>query len=445
MADSSHVDHGLGTLSVRGAVLVLGFAAAMACKEAPPAETALPTASVPPASAPLASTPPVSANAPPAKAAPNTCVGPYASFWSDASNTPPPGAPHVFRLSQAFPKALPAAGAQPWLAADPFSAKTLEQRGVESGKYIHAVLEYIFEGNVGATPSDADFSLCSNAVRPWFHVPWMDANPSKGREYVHGMTRELAPSPQKLGPGQVNTEAAWAVGFYNERGAFAIGEVFPGANAKDVKAPAQSMHFADGSVVGKALFTTATPEALPYLKGSPRWQANILPPACGGRFTGTAKAPDGSTVNCTRTLHDVYLAQFDVAVVDARAPLKWVFGTFVYDGLEDASLGWRGLRPVGLMWGNDPGLEPKNTNPDANDPAKRGLTPPDKVAQSFMFTDSMPPWLRKDLGCAGRLDGPIDNPRSSCMSCHASASSPLLIATGQKNPCTGTTVTSATV
>ena len=391
------------------------------------------------------SPPPPSASAGPARETIDTCVGPYPSYWTDVSNTPPAGAAHVFRLSQAFPKKLPALAEQPWLAANPFSATTLEQRAAESGKYIRAILDYIFEGNVGAVPSEADFDICRNSIRQWFHVPWMDANPSKGREYVHGMTRELASSPQKLGANQVHTEAAWAVGFYNARGGFVLGQLFAGPNQADVKVPSAPLQFPDGTVVGKALFTTATPDTLPHLKGAPHWQANILPPACAGKFTGTAKAPDGTMVPCTRTLHDVYLAQFDVAVVDSRAPLKWTFGTFIYNGLEDASRGWGGLRPVGLMWGNDPGLEPKGTNPDANEPAARGLTPPAQVTQSFMFTDTMPPWFRKDLGCAGRLDGPIDNPRSSCMSCHAAASTPLLVAAGHKNPCSNSTVKTATL
>jgi hypothetical protein len=139
----------------------------------------------------------------------------------------------------------------------------------------------------------------------------------------------------------------------------------------------------------------------------------------------------------------MYLAQFDVAVVDNRAPLKWVFGTFVFDGA--AGSGWQGLRPVGLMWGNDPTLAPSGTHPDANPPAQRGLTPPANVKESYMFTDTLPDWFKKDLGCAGRLDGPIDNPRSSCMSCHASASVPLTIQPQEVNPCNGATVSTRTI
>src|SRR5689334_8253904 len=66
----------------------------------------------PPTPAPSASTqPPVA----------DTCVGPYSSFWDDPSNKPPPGVT-AFRLSQAYPKTLPAIDSQPWLVANPFAA-----------------------------------------------------------------------------------------------------------------------------------------------------------------------------------------------------------------------------------------------------------------------------------------------------------------------------------
>ena len=376
----------------------------------------------------------------------DTCKGPYRSYWDDPTNTPPPEATHVFRLSQDFPKSLPEIDTEPWKAFAPWAAETLEDRAEKSEKYIGALLAYIFEGNISDPPAPTDFDLCTNPVRPWYHVPWMDANPSKGREYVHGLTRELAPSPQKLSEGQTFREVAWAVGFYNARGAFAVGQIFPGTSEDAVDVPTTAVRFPSGSVVGKALFTSASPDEVDYLQGAPTWEANVLPPPCRGRFTGTATDPrTNEEVKCERSLREMRLAQFDVAVVDERSPLGWVFGTFVYDGSTDPGKGWHGLVPAGLMWANDPGLEPSGTNPSAQDPSERGLTPPDEVTGSYMFTSTLPPWLQKDLGCAGRLDGPIDNPRSSCMSCHASASVPFVVRAGEENPCRSRTVTRATV
>jgi hypothetical protein len=389
--------------------------AGTACKRESPKDRApTPPAPQPELSASTAAPPPLATDAD------GTCQGPYRSFWDDESNTPPAGSPR-FRLSQAFPKTLPVIEKGPWLEADPFNAATLNERKTQSDKYIRAVLKYILEGNIGR-PDVADFDVCTNPVRKWFHVPWMDANGRKGREYVHGMTRELGPDPQKLDQTQAKREGAWAVGIYNERGGYAIGQIFGAANDRDIHVPSGHVTFPEGTVVGKALFTSADASTVSYLKGAPEWDANVADPSC-------TQEP------CARTLHKVHLAQFDVAVVDARAPQKWVFGTFIYDGSSDSSLGWSGLKPVGLMWGNDPGLAPSGTHPEKQAPNERGLTPPAQVKQSYMFTDDMPPWLKKDLGCAGRLDGPIDNPRSSCMSCHATASVPELIDKGQPNPC----------
>ena len=72
----------------------------------------------------------------------------------------------------------------------------------------------------------------------------------------------------------------------------------------------------------------------------------------------------------------VRLIQMDIAARDERAPIGWIFGTFMYDGTgvrvrtRDHPVGspliddqdqqyrsrWDGLIPVGLMWGNDPEL-----------------------------------------------------------------------------------------
>ncbi len=370
----------------------------------------------------------------------DTCEGPYRDFWDHSSNVPPVNAPYRFRLSQAFPTGEVVEEDQPWLDHDPFAAAGLSDRRSESRAYLNAVLEYVLEGNVGDVPSEADFSLCDNPVRRWFHVPWMDANPSKGREYVHGLTRELGPESQKLAETQAHGEAAWAVGFYNEVGASAIGKIFPGASIDDVKIPPSHVQFPVGTVVGKALFTPASVAEVPYLVGAPEWRANITPPVCGRDWQGEPKRDPrtGETVRCSRRLTVLRLAQFDIAVVDRRAPYGWVFGTFLYNGLEDETLGWRGLRPVGLMWGNDDrDLTPEGTNPAKHSPTERGLTDASRVRQSAMFTDDFPEWLQKDLGCAGRLNGPIDNPRSSCMSCHATASVSLRVSAGQPNPCRG--------
>ena len=56
----------------------------------------------------------------------------------------------------------------------------------------------------------------------------------------------------------------------------------------------------------------------------------------------------------------VRLLQIDVAIKDSRASATggWVFGTFVYDGSAPGRTPWERMIPVGVMWGNDPGISP---------------------------------------------------------------------------------------
>src|SRR5258708_10477756 len=83
-----------------------------------------------------------------------------------------------------------------------------------------------------------------------------------------------------------------------------------------------------------------------------------------------------------------------------------MFGTFVYDGNASGPTPWDRLVPVGVMWGNDPTATsaPKTTSTH--------------LVQTFINPTIGPP---QHLGRAGRLNGPVDNPKSSCLSCHSTA------------------------
>jgi hypothetical protein len=67
--------------------------------------------------------------------------------------------------------------------------------------------------------------------------------------------------------------------------------------------------------------------------------------------------------------------------------------------------------PVGVMWGNDPGLTPEEVA--AGNPLK----------ETFINT-AIPASHPRHLGWAGRLNGPVDNPVSSCLSCHSTSQIP---------------------
>jgi len=126
----------------------------------------------------------------------------------------------------------------------------------------------------------------------------------------------------------------------------------------------------------------------------------------------------------------------DIMVKDSRATdsAGWVFGTFVYNGnlpaKNDYSAAcdkysgeakkWCNLVPVGVMWGNDPDNTIGNIN---RKPSKDNPTVINKsLKQTVINTSKDLP--AQHLGWSSRLNGPADNPGSSCMSCHSTGQYP---------------------
>jgi hypothetical protein len=299
-----------------------------------------------------------------------------AQTFKNAHNDPPPGwTGPVFKLSQNYPKTLPAlepASKRPWRQ---FNFKDPAQ----SSKYIQAVLNYCLEGNTANNFAD----VSQNSVRKWYHAPWLDTTPA-GREFIHGMTAERGSKPGELGPAQTSAHDNWAVGFYNARGGYTIGQVW-----KDPKHPdPRKATFPSNTVACKLLFSTAPISEVPFLDGSLEWQGDI------NRASGNGPRP---------TLH---LLQLDVAVKDSRAnsTIGWVFGTFQYEKAASTSANWWDhMVPVGLMWGSDV------TSLKANTQTREEWINTARGQKLHLG--------RKDLV----LNGPIDNPRGSCTSCHGFA------------------------
>ena len=292
----------------------------------------------------------------------------------DAHEGPTPGwTGPVFKLSQDYPATLPSPGAQPWKN---FDFKT------QSSQYLKAVLDYCMEGNLGA-----DWVVQNNAVRKWYHAPWLDRT-NNGREFVHGLTLERSSSPRTLHPNQSSTFRNFAVGIYNPIAGYVIGQVWKDHENPDPTAA----RFPDGSVACKLLFTAATVAQVPYLHDSFEWDAFVAPP--------------GSN---TRSMATVRLLQIDIAVRDSRADATtgWVFGTFAYDGDAAGATPWDRMTPIGLMWGNDPALTQAAYDSGAR---PQESTIPNRVVG-----------ITQHLGWLERLNGPVDNPVSSCLSCHSTA------------------------
>jgi hypothetical protein len=312
-----------------------------------------------------------------------------AGTFPDFAYSPPSGwTGNVFQLSQNYPTALPAAESVPWKSID---FKTRPQA------YLEAVIGYCFEGNI-----PVEFVGQNNSTRNWYHAPWLHYG-NNGREFVRGLTRERTSRRFELAATQDMQFANFAVGFYNPRGAFTIGQVWQNPAAPD---PSLAQ-FPEDTVSFKLLFTTATDAKVPYLAGSPEWAADIH------------REPDPAVILQTK----VRLLQIDIAVKDSRSLCGgWVFGTFHYDSAVAGATPWEKLRPLSLMWGNDPSLTPSDFSAGQK-PAESWVNPasPIVVYRSNPPTGVNPPRV---MGWAGRANGPVDNPVSSCLSCHATGQIP---------------------
>src|SRR5260370_8327166 len=104
----------------------------------------------------------------------------------------------------------------------------------------------------------------------------MDAG-SNGREFIHGLTRELTSVPGQLAtnPPQTKPVQNWAVGFYSAPGGFIIGQVW-----WDPTNPhSYPDHVSRGYGFRQTPFHFCPLSQVPFLAGSVQLQPNINPPA----------------------------------------------------------------------------------------------------------------------------------------------------------------------
>lgn len=320
-----------------------------------------------------------------------------ARFRSFDPAHPPPAGAQTFRLSQDYPEFYNPVERFAWESID---------YAAEPEKYLRAVLAYCLDGN-----KEVDFRGQDNPKRKWYHAPWMhdDGDTNKagaGREYHHGLTRERRSRPFELHTLQASTGQNWAVGMVNDRGGYTLGQVW---NTSEEYPDPTRATFPDHTVSFKLLFTDAPVAEVPYLKGGLEWTANIYKDA-------TNYAPP-------RVDRTIRLLQLDVAVKDPRVAARsgWIFGTFVYDGGAAGAEVWDRLAFVGLSWGDDDEVcddfkrkgafvnpKLKETRLNAALVEKEGH---EYGAKAYM----------RHFGLGGRLNGPVDNPVSSCISCHGRA------------------------
>lgn len=320
-----------------------------------------------------------------------------ARFHSFDPAHPPAAGAKVFRLSQDYPDTYNPAERFAWEAID---------YAAEPEKYLRSVLAYCLDGN-----KEVDFRGQENAKRKWYHAPWMhdDGDKNKaggGREYHHGLTRERRSRPFELHTLQASIGQNWAVGMVNDRGGYTLGQVWD--TSEEYPDPRRAT-FPDHTVSFKLLFTDAPDAEVPYLKNSLKWTANIYKDAKAYAFP--------------RVDRDVRLLQLDVAVKDPRVAHRsgWIFGTFIYDGGIDKPDVWDRLAFVGLSWGDDDEV--------SDDIKRKGAFANAKLKESRVNADLLeipgheygPKAYLRHLGLGGRVNGPVDSPVSSCISCHGRA------------------------
>lgn len=382
----------------------------------------------------------------------NTCTGTYPSYWQDidpkfaemwkgqdVSNAPTGDyTGPIFKLSDAYPRQpVDEKASQPWRAARfdaMFDPATSQDKKTKLAKeYADLVLDYSLAGNINQ-PGQADFDVCKNPVRPWFHIPFQTYDALSGRDFIHGLTREAPVTFSiKTGTGSAST-TMWAVGIFNPTAAYTLGTVWQ----KDgtAKVPTANISFLEGAVVAKPLFNTASVAQLPVLANMPNWNANISDPsfcACVPKDGAQCTLVEQSQ-QCPRNYakwNDVKLLQFDISVRDSRAKgTGWVYGTFVADGRRKAKEkdAWRRMSLLGLIWGNDtppPGQLAYNypANPRKNG-FKESVIIWDTADELNSFGGTGMVQRMGHLGSNHRLNGPADNANSSCLSCHGTASVP---------------------
>ena len=267
-------------------------------------------------------------------------------------------------------------------------------------KWLTAMQAYLYQDMNDQNSSDPNRNFrvgggkTQVSARRWYHMPWLHtpnfsvANPGRGRDAIWGLTRELdllGPIPAGTWPvntGKTPMGSDWGIGFFNEPGGYAIGQVFP---AGDQVKPALA-RFPKGTVSFKVLFTTATPEQLSDIDGAWVVDANVSN-LQGGRSTES------------RAIAKVRHVQMDVMMRYGDGPDEWIFGAFVYNKNRRAQF-WNGMEPIGVQFGP-------------------------RLAQTVKVSDVTP------NGLQGRLNGPADNPMSSCLSCHARAQWPETGMSGQ--------------
>lgn len=310
-----------------------------------------------------------------------------------------------FKLRSDFDQMKPNIENRPW--------KGMDITGEENGeKFAQLILDYFLD-SLAQDDKNANNNFIAENIKPnqvqWCHMPWLNVGDS-GREMIHGLTKERDLEKSEIYPEVASTKekegSDWGIGFYNDIACATAHQVF-GSSPKAINETPDfnKVQFPDGSVSVKVLFTTAKLDAL---NGSFAWHANVSLPK-----------------STSRRIREVKMIQIDIAVKDSsligvrKEADHWMMSTFYFDAsyvsksrhkFKGALAGLAKMRPIGIQTGFDPAtsLIFKHAKTNSADNAFYGASP--KL-----------------------LNGPADNPKASCLSCHAAAGTSTKMVPGVKD------------
>lgn len=261
--------------------------------------------------------------------------------------------------------------------------------------------KYIYENmaNQDLKNPDMNFIASKNTSRYFCQTPWLNVGPA-GREGIHGMTKERDLKPAETMDVYANATPGsdWGVSFYNSQGCKTINSVYGSVNKPLAQANFKNANFGEGSFSAKLLFTTSNYNEI---KDAYTWHANV--------------SESGSNY---RSIKSVRHIQMDVTVRDSSikgsnpALNNWIMYTWYYDPGFDYDKEYKsvlGENPLKKITGIPASLlkmRPMGVQTGFGKPSTK---------ESIIFAGA------QTNGFEGRLNGPADNSKGSCLSCHATA------------------------
>lgn len=301
----------------------------------------------------------------------------------------------LFKLRGDYEKAPQRPDAKPWAGLDLKDPK-------QALKFTLLVQKYFYENMANQNPGKRDYNFIAqnNKNRFWCHMPWMHVG-AVGREAIHGMTKErdLVPSANIPVYKNATPGSDWGVAYFNNTGCNAIEQVFGNIKNPKREPDFNAGKFGDGTVITKMLFTTAN---FPEIKDAYKWRATV----------------SGPGVN-ERSLQDVRHIQMDIAVKDyslkgtSPALDSWIMAGFYYDPNYDFDKELRQVLGEENPLKSLPNI-PKELFKMRPIGVQTGFDSPEK-GDTIIFPGSYA------NGSGGRLNGPADNPKTSCLGCHGAA------------------------